>query len=206
MFEIELKFAVTDLATFECRLAEIGALPQSVQVHSDTYYNHPCRDFVETREALRVRRCDGVPMITYKGAKLPGIVKARREMEWRLDPGDADGRKTEELLVALGFRHVATVSKRRQTFVIAGPPGEPSGMTKSTPPAAAGQHSIAITIDQVEAVGTYTEIEITLDHAQPSEETLAVARAEISAIAVSLGLTEPEPRSYLRMLLDTSGS
>lgn len=205
MFEIELKFAVPDLAAFECRLAEIGAAPQAANHHSDAYYNHPSRDFAETHEALRVRRSDGVPMITYKGAKLPGAVKARREMEWRLDPGDEDGSKTEELLVALGFRHVATVSKHRRTFLMPGPPTGATAIAQHQSDAT-GQQQVAVTIDQVEGVGCYTEIEITIDDAQPSDGALAEARGQVSAIAASLGLTEPESRSYLRILLEASGA
>lgn len=50
MFEVEQKFHVDDLANLEKRLHELGAAEQPSQQHIDTYYNHPSRDFAETRE------------------------------------------------------------------------------------------------------------------------------------------------------------
>lgn len=182
-FEIEQKFHVDDLACLENRLAELDASEQRVEQHSDSYYNHPSRDFSETKEALRVRRVDGVPMITYKGPKLPGAVKARLEREWRLDPGDPDGSSTEELLQILGFRPVAIVRKSRRCFGLTGEMAD-----------------FGVVIDTVEFVGMFAEVELVV--AQSSE--IEVARERISQLSSNLGLQRDEPRSYLTMLLELS--
>jgi len=181
MFEVEQKFHVEDLAGLEERLRELGAAEQSSQQHVDTYYNHPSRDFAETLEALRIRRVDGVPMVTYKGTKLPGAVKARRELEWRLDPGDPEGTKMEELFQMLGFRRVATVTKRRRCYQL---PAESA--------------DCGVMIDQVDSLGLFAEIELIAGESSEIE----IARERIGQLAERLGLYLAEPRSYLRMILE----
>ena len=182
MLEVEQKFRVDDVSGLVARLSELGWHEAPTQRHVDTYYNHPCRDFALTHEALRIRRVDGVPMITYKGTKLPGAVKARQEMEWRLDPGDADGRRTEELLVALGFSRVAAVTKVRRNF---------NQTSKEAP--------IAVVIDAVDSVGDFAEIEMIVGDSNDVES----ARGAILRLGNSLGLHAAEPRSYLRMLMES---
>lgn len=180
MFEVEQKFRVEDVRTLESQLERLGAHQEASESHRDTYYNHPSRDFGSTREALRIRRVNGTPMLTYKGPKLPGDVKARRELEWRLDPGDSDGTKTEELWVLLGFRRVETVVKERRPF------GLPAPWADAT-----------VVIDCVERLGTFAEVEMIAK----SEDGVENARRQILDLAAKLGLHAPERRSYLRILL-----
>ncbi len=180
-FEVEQKFHVEDLRELEAQLRRMGAVEQDSQQHADTYYNHPCRDFTESREALRVRRVDGVPMITYKGTKLPGAVKARRELEWRLDPGDVDGEKMEEMLRLLSFREVATVEKQRRLFAM---PGDLA--------------DFGVMIDEVAGLGLFAEVELIADESGGVE----TARQRICELSERLGLHRAESRSYLRMILE----
>jgi adenylate cyclase class 2 len=194
MFEIEQKFHISDCRELVEKLDAIGAILVSEKDNTDTYYNHPCRDFAQTGEALRVRREDGLPMVTYKGQKLPGDVKAREELEWRLDPGDTDGTLMERLLTQLGFHLVATVTKRRQTY----------RWGRSADP-------LTITIDEVPGLGSATapglfaEIETVLDSNAPAADEIEAARARVSELAERLGLNRPESRSYLRMILESGG-
>lgn len=186
MFEIELKFRVDDHDTLIQRVTAEGGVFVSQHRNDDTYYKHPCRDFVATSEALRIRREDGKPMITYKGPKLAGSsVKAREELEWRLDPGDEDGALTDRLLTNLGFSQVTTVSKDRRTYRVG-----------------ASEDPMTVTIDVVESVGNYAEIECVLPTNAPTADEVADARDRVQSLADRLGLTEPESRSYLRMLLE----
>ena len=181
MFEIEQKFHVDDLAAVRRQLAALNAAEQPTEVHADTYYNHPCRDFGETKEAFRVRRVNDRPMITYKGPKQPGAVKARQELEWPLDPGDRDGSKTEQLLTLLSFRRVATVKKKRHPF---GLPQPWTGLT--------------VVLDEVENLGSFVEIEILAE----GEGGIEPAKSRVLALAKHLDLRVPEPRSYLTMILE----
>lgn len=184
-FEVEQKFHVDDLAELERRLAEVGAVEQRSERHADSYYNHPSRDFAETREALRVRRVDGVPLVTYKGTKLPGAIKAREELEWRLDPGDPDGRSMEKLLQLLSFRPVAVVQKRRRHYWMP---------TDSA--------DFGVMIDEVDSLGLFAEIELI---ARDSAE-IETARTRIDQLSQRIGLHRAESRSYLRMILELDGS
>ncbi len=70
--EVELKFAIADGPALLSTLHEIGATFVGQEQHADTYYAHPCRDFVQTGEALRIRKVDGVAHVTFKGPKQPG--------------------------------------------------------------------------------------------------------------------------------------
>lgn len=188
MFEVELKFRVSNVSKLREKLAENDAVLVSENENQDTYYNHPSRDFAESGEALRVRRIDGTPLVTYKGSKRPGAVKAREELEWRLDPGDPTGESMGKLFDRLGFREVATVTKRRETFHL----GSSNPMT--------------VTIDRVEGLGEFAEIERVLHEASPSDEAVEKARGEVMHLASKLELDAPESKSYLRMQLElTSG-
>lgn len=180
-FEVEQKFHVDDATVLQERLAAIGAIEREEQNHVDTYFNHPSRDFAETREAFRIRRVNGVPMVTYKGKKLPGPIKARLELEWRLDPGDSDGTKMEQLLGHLSFRRVASVAKRRRCFQLAEPLAD-----------------MAVVIDDVDGLGCFAEIELVIEDSKNVES----ARVRIAELAERLLLERPEPRSYLSMSLE----
>lgn len=189
MFEIELKFRVDDHDALIEKVSSHGGVLVSRHRNDDTYYKHPCRDFAATSEALRVRREDGKPMITYKGPKLAGsAVKAREELEWRLDPGDPDGASMERLLTQLGFERVTTVSKDRRTYRVG-----------------ADKDALTVTIDEVQSVGKYAEIEYVLPTSEPSTDDVVQARQKVQELADRLELGDPEPRSYLRMLLENGG-
>lgn len=181
MFEVEQKFRVDDVSELQSRLTDMGASMGDPEQHSDTYYNHPKRDFAQTGEAFRIRRINGIPRITYKGVKLSGAIKARREMEWRLDPGDPDGNQTEELLQVLGFRRVACVQKERLSYLLSGK-----------------RSAVGVVIDRVQPIGVFVELECIV--AEKSE--IEPARDQIHQLSGELGLRTPEPRSYLEMVLE----
>ncbi|MEZ6088177.1 MAG: class IV adenylate cyclase [Pirellulaceae bacterium] len=181
-FEIELKFKLHDAEEFRRSVLALGATPLGIQKHRDTYFNHPCRDFAQTHEALRVRRIDGRPLITYKGSKLAGPVKTRPELEWELGPGDVDGGKTEALLEHLGFRRVADVVKVRESFEF----------FHGDPPTA-----LTITIDKLDTLGAFAEIECVAE-----QEQMEFAQRTVTSLSEQLELRNAEPRSYLRMLLE----
>ncbi len=177
MLEVELKFALADPSAFRQPLADLGATAQQAVTQSDAYYNHPARDFAQTDEALRVRTVDGESLVTYKGPKQGGLAKTRFELELPLAAGTADG--WGEVLVKLGFRPVATVTKRRTPFRLQ-----------------RGGRTFELTIDEVEGLGTFAEVETLADDA-----TRDAAEAAVVALAGELGLSAPEPRSYLGMLI-----
>lgn len=179
-YEIELKFPVPDLAVVRDWLR--GANGQMLETvdQRDDYFQHPSRDFRETGEALRLRHEGAASWITYKGPVLDRAVKTRREIELPLGDTEQSGSAWTELLQLLGFQPVASVCKRRESWQIVWD-GEP----------------MTIALDDVQGVGTYVEFERIA-----TDDTRELARQAVLAAAHSAGLTTPESRSYLRMLLE----
>jgi adenylate cyclase class 2 len=182
-FEVEQKHAVHDVRAVEERLAERGAEIGPPVLQSDQYYAHPCRDFAQTDEALRIRTVGEKSFVTYKGPKLDTTTKTRRELELPLDSHDADGAKFAELLRSLGFKLVAVVRKRRRSFQIE-----------------AGGRQVEGALDEVDGVGMFVELELMAD-----ESNLEEAKQAISTLATELHLGRGERRSYLEIMLENIG-
>src|SRR5437868_7119625 len=113
-YEVEQKFPLTNPAEVESQLAALGATFQPPINQIDHYFRHPCRDFAQTDEALRLRNVGSDNFITYKGPKIDPTSKTRRELELPLSTGSETVERFTELLGALGFKPVATVSKQRR--------------------------------------------------------------------------------------------
>jgi adenylate cyclase class 2 len=180
-FEVEVKYRSVDHDRLSRLLVERGARQDPAAEQEDLYLSHPARDFAQTQEAFRLRRIGGDNRVTYKGPRFPGPTKTREEIEIPFEGGERAFRNLARLFEILGFRPVAAVRKHRTTFHLPGPPVD-----------------IEITLDRVEGLGDFAEIEaIAVDEAaQPS------AQAAVLALADRLGLDQVEPRSYLRMILE----
>lgn len=172
MLEVEAKFAVPDLESVRNRLVRLEARMITRQKERDVYYNAPHRDFGETDEALRVRYDDAGSTVTYKGPKVRvGSAKAREEFNLAVESGET----LEALLSRLGFRRAATVSKVREIYEMG---------------------DLTVTLDDVDDLGTFIEIEIL------TESDRDDAAARIGATAKELGVDGPPIyTSYLEMLL-----
>lgn len=178
-YEVEQKFPVSDLAAIQARLVALGAVPGEVVDQLDYYLAHPCRDFAQTDEALRIRQVDRRCYVTYKGPKVDATTKTRREIELLLGVGLAGAAPWLTLLEALGFQRVAEVHKVRQTARLNWQDAD-----------------LEIALDRVTGVGTFVEIELTAD-----EAGLELAKSRILSLANELGLAGAERRSYLELLL-----
>ncbi|MFO0937243.1 MAG: class IV adenylate cyclase [Gemmataceae bacterium] len=181
MLEIELKFRCPDPESLERTLAERGLACQSDHLEFDHYYCPPDRDFAATGEAFRLRRVGDANALTYKGPKRTDTTaKVRQEVELDLASGDAAAVTAMTMLEGLRYQPVAIVKKRRKSFATTR-----DGFT------------LAITLDACEGVGSFAEIEILAE--EPDRER---AEAVVHSLARELGLTDVEPRSYLRMTLE----
>ena len=183
MLEVEVKYRAPDPAAVLARLAALDATRAGEAVEADHYFNAPDRDFRATGEAFRLRRVGDANRFTYKGPKREGPTKTRTEIELGVEPGDAGAAVAERLLVSLGYRPVAVVRKTRTTYELN-----------------RGGFDLTVCVDAAEKVGTFVEVEAVCDEARSGE-----AQAAVLALAGELGLTEPEPRSYLGMLLEAEG-
>ncbi|QDV79703.1 class IV adenylate cyclase [Botrimarina mediterranea] len=177
MLEVELKFPLDDAGSLRERLAELGAVATGVVAQCDAYFNHPARNFAVTDEALRIRTVGDESVVTYKGPKQGSAAKTRFELELPLATQTTDG--WTEILTRLGFRPVATVKKRRELF----------GLERDG-------RAFELTIDEVEGLGAFAEVETLTDEASRD-----AAEHAVLALAAELGLTDAEPRSYLEMLI-----
>ncbi len=180
--EVEQKHRVADAAALEAVLNGRGVVLGPPMEQVDQYFAHPSRDFAKTDEALRIRTFAGGSYVTYKGPKLDTQTKTRRELELPLEKTDVEGTRFGELLIALGFRPVATVRKKRRHFTIHHAGRDVDGA-----------------VDDVEGLGTFIELELLAD-----DSTLEKACEVILSLEADLNLGESERRSYLEMLLSRS--
>ncbi|HRS92345.1 MAG TPA: class IV adenylate cyclase [Methanolinea sp.] len=169
MLEVELKARVDDLGAVRERLHTMRAVFECAVTERDLYLNSPARDFAKTDEALRLREAGGHYTLTYKGSRKTGHpLKAREEIICGIESGET----MEKILVALGFRPVAEVRKRREYYHV---------------------RDATVTLDSVEGLGEFVEIEL--------DSHAGVPASYLIDLAASLGVTgKPIQDSYLELL------
>lgn len=178
-YEVEQKFRVNDSVQLREQLEAAGAQFSDAKRQVDRYFAHPARNFAETDEAFRLRQDGETNRITYKGPKLDGEAKTRREIELPLPSIENYLEDFTKLLESLGFQVVAEVAKTR------------------TPGSIAWQdRQLEIALDEVSEVGSFVELELISDSAE-----LSACQQTIAALAAKLGLKESIRISYLEMLL-----
>jgi adenylate cyclase class 2 len=175
MIEVELK-GYADDSIFERVRRSFEFLRK--ERHEDVYYQHPCRDFAETDEALRIRvkRFDGhfEAFLTYKGPKMDVRSKTREEIEVPIE----DPQKYFLILEKLGFSKVLTVSKVREKYYVG--------------------KGVIITLDEIEGLGKFVEIESLVEDEEDIEKTVERLRS----ILEDIGVKRFERRSYLELLME----
>jgi adenylate cyclase class 2 len=168
-YEVEAKFQIPChiLEQIKTKLESLGAQYLTSQSETDIYFSHPCRNFIETDEALRVRIVDDkIQSLTYKGPRKKRDLKVREEIIVNI---------SEEniilLLERLGFYPAITIKKFREYYRL---------------------NNTLITIDQVEGLGCFIEIEIHED--KDSDKIVKIAR--------TLGIEgDPIVKSYVELLM-----
>lgn len=177
MIEVEVKaHAPEDQDALVKKLDEIGAKRVGEEYQEDIYFNAPHRDFAQTDEALRIRKVqqgDAEDLfITYKGAKMDDVSKTRKEVE----VGIEDSAKVADIFQSLSFRPVATVRKKRTIYSL---------------------NDLVITLDQVQGVGKFVEIEKELEEGEDTKEALDKIFTTYSQLGIEEGF---ERRSYLELM------
>lgn len=124
--EIKAKLDRRKLSNIQKRLEKEGSLFISDVMEEDLYFNSPSVDFMESDEALRIRKKQAIEgnngntgeityALTYKGPKMHKDSKTRREVNIGIKPEDAN--EMRELLLSLGFGESGIVVKRRKKFL-----------------------------------------------------------------------------------------
>jgi adenylate cyclase class 2 len=180
MLEVEVKYRNADRAAVVAALLEWGGVLAQDRTDADLYFQAPDRDLKATDEAFRLRRIGPKNYLTYKGPKRDAETKTRTEIEVPLADGEEAAADAERLLVALGFKPVVTVRKKRRVYSFARDGFE-----------------MEACFDSVEDVGEFVELEILADEAQ-----YEAAKATLLAAAAELGLADMERRSYLGLVLE----
>lgn len=137
--EIKVKIEEQQIKTIRRKLFTLGAIFKAKTKESDVYFNAPHRDFIKTKECLRIRERDNYLELTYKGptTKLMNNKKQFWKSEINL-PLISSKEEVENLLKSLDFKKISEVIKNREKFIL-------------------GRQEISI--DKVKNVGWFLEIE-----------------------------------------------
>ncbi len=173
MIEIELKGYANDRIFRRVR-EKFEFMRKEEQ--EDIYFQHPCRNFAETDEALRIRikRFNGhlEAFLTYKGPKLDNMSKTRREIEVPI----SDVKLYLDILNSLGFEKVITIEKIREKYYV--------------------EKGITITLDEVKGLGKFVEVEeLATEEAEIKKEV-----EKLKNILLALGVRQFERKSYLELI------
>ena len=172
MIEVEVKAKINSFEEIENKLETLGAEKSKTEFQEDIYFASPIVDFAQTDEALRIRTTDNDIFITYKGPKLNDKAKTRKEVEMTIENSE----KAKDIFTEIGFMEVRTVRKNRQYYTY---------------------ENFEISLDDVEGLSPYMEIEIALD----DSEDYSQAQDEIFKLFEKLGITDGfERTSYLELL------
>ena len=176
MIEVEVKAKIENFIDMKKKLENLGAIKSKKEFQEDIYFNSPIVDFANTDEALRIRTTkendDKNIFITYKGPKIDSKSKTREEIEIAIE----DSEKCSKIFQHLGFTKVRSVKKNRQYY---------------------NYKNFEISLDDVEGLDPYMEIEIALDDGSDYIQ----AQEKIFKLFSELGIEDGfERTSYLELL------
>ena len=176
MIEVEVKAKIENFEDIEKKLKNLGAKKSKNEFQEDIYFNSPIVDFAQTDEALRIRttieKNNKNRFITYKGPKIDSKSKTREEIEISIE----DSAKCSKIFENIGFKKVRSVKKNRQYYTY---------------------KNFEISLDDIEGLDPYMEIEIALDDGQDYNE----AQEQIFNLFSKLDITDNfERTSYLELL------
>jgi len=190
MLEIEMKFRVEDAQAYETALKVSQGVEFGAPIfESDVFFTNAPLGFPNEGKSLRIRRSGDLLATTFKGPRLDSTTKAREEIELPLAPrgcDDATLAQTRDEWIRfyerLGFQPFGKVEKtrRRARTVFEG-------------------REFEITLDRVDSLGYFTELETLAPKSEFNE-----ARLTVLTFADVLGLRDSIVKSYLALTLEAS--
>ncbi len=191
MLEIEIKYRVDDPTAYERLLEEsLGVKFGAPTTESDVFFTNEALGFPNRGKSLRIRRRGNYLAATFKGPRLDSETKTREEIELtlvdeapvateettrRVDQARADWIKFYDRLGFLPYGEVVK-TRRRVRAVFEG-------------------RSFEITLDRVEGLGFFTELETTAEKID-----FDAAKAIVLSLARKLGLRDSVKQSYLSLV------
>lgn len=148
-------------------------------MEEDYYFNHPCRNFAESDEALRLRKrncsLSRSYVLTYKGPRESDLskVKIREEIEVFFDEKELSSILT--IFEKLGFKLITHFNKKREIY---------SG------------RGLSASIDLLHGVGYYLELELEAQGERGYFENI------VQELIKKLGAV-PVEKTYLEICLET---
>ena len=141
--EIELKLPISDPASFEDRIRELGFhLDTPRTFEHNTLYDTPSRDLRARTEILRIRRYGNTWVLTHKRLADPSSTLDSTRYKTRIETETtvADGEALADVFIHLGYKPTFTYEKYRTEW---SHPDEPSAH---------------LVLDET-PIGTYAELE-----------------------------------------------
>lgn len=172
MIEVELKIPIKDLKKYEKRLLELNADFLGEEEQTDLYFQHPCKNFVETDEALRIRLVNGRAYLTYKGPRLSSEMKVRNEVEVEV----LNAEKMQDILNYLDFKMIAVIKKVRRIYKVG---------------------NFKVSLDRVTKLGSFIEVEVITS----GDDNDVINKIKKFASILDLPLDKGTVESYLEMYL-----
>ena len=167
-----MKARINSFEEMEKNLEKIGAEKTKTEFQEDIYFASPVEDFAKTDEALRIRTTNNNTFITYKGPKLNKDAKTRKEVEMTIESAE----KARNIFEEIGFTPARTVKKSRRYYTY---------------------KNFEISLDDVEGLPPYMEIEITLKDGSDYSK----AQDKIFDLFEMLGVIDGfERTSYMELL------
>jgi predicted adenylyl cyclase CyaB len=171
-FEVELKARLTQPEAIEARAAELGVL-KGETLKEDIYFRRRGDTAILPADRYRLRREQGLAIVTFKELVQAGGVEVNDEIEFGVD----DAHAFFQFADRFGFEPFVVKRKKSRVYRI---------------------ERANVELNVVEHLGNFIEIEILCD----DEALIPVARTEIARLYQNLGLAaaDLEPRRYIELL------
>lgn len=179
--EIEIKLRVKNKEAIKDKLLKLGAIQKGTSTNIDHYFTVKHRDFMKTKECLRVRELPekNISILTYKPATTKKMEDAgfmwKDEMEIEVE----DGMLMSRIFECLDCRKLATVHKVREKFVFRG---------------------FNVVMDELKGVGFFMEIEMMGEDVEEAESGMWKIIGELG-----LGKGDVEAENYRDLVMKASG-
>jgi adenylate cyclase, class 2 len=163
--EVERRYRISAEATsaVKVRLMGLGFAFAYNQRQVDEYYTSKYKDFIASRECLRIRSLDSRTVLTWKPPSTDDMRMASEFWKQEVEFGvEAERAVVQQFLVALDFVPYVTVTKTRTAYT------NPFG--------------IEVALDEVEGLGHFIELET-------QTANVDEGRANIVAVSEALGLS-----------------
>ncbi len=167
-YEVEVKYQLDSDSKklLDEYLVKSGYQKLKQATETDTYYSRPDVDFIETKECLRIRKTDTFSELTYKPPTTDEMMKQCAIWKHEINIPLNNSEDAEHLLQYLECKELATVIKKRAVYQ---------------------NNNVNISVDQVDNLGSFVEIEI-----MTTEDEVEQAKQTIQDIAQQIGLKEKD--------------